>query len=80
MDYSKALFVPENRDIIENLRIGEIFSTIGITFSYNMGGDPISSDSEYMIYLGEDTNSNATWKSCLFLVVLHLFSFKTPIL
>lgn len=70
MDYSKALFVPENRDIIENLRVGQIFSFDGITFSLNIGGETIFSVSDYMIYLGENTNPYSTWNSILFLVVL----------
>jgi hypothetical protein len=67
MDYSK---VPENRDIIENLRVGQIFSFDGITFSLNIGGETIFSVSDYMIYLGENTNPHSTWNSILFLVVL----------
>jgi hypothetical protein len=70
MDYSKALFVPENRDIIENLRVGQIFSFDGITFSLNIGGETIFSVSDYMIYLGENTNPHSTLNSILFLVVL----------
>lgn len=70
MDYSKALFVPENRDIIENLRYGQIFSLDGIRFSQNIGGEYIFSLSDYLIYLGENTDPNSTWNSILFLVVL----------
>jgi hypothetical protein len=68
---SNKLFVPENREILENLRIGQIFSTYnsGISFSYNRGNGTISSRSEYMVYLGEDTNSQLD-DACLFLVVL----------
>jgi len=68
---SNKLFVPENREILENLRIGQIFSTYnsGISFSYNRGNGTISSRSENMVYLGEDTNSQLA-DTCLFLVVL----------
>ena len=68
---SNKLFVPENREILENLRIGQIFSTYnsGISFSYNRGNGTISSRSEYMVYLGEDTNSQLA-DAYLFLVVL----------
>ena len=68
---SNKLFVPENREILENLRIGQIFSTYnsGLSFSYNRGNGIISSPSEYMVYLGEDTNSKLA-DACLFLVVL----------
>ena len=70
MDYSKALFVPKNRDIIENLRYGQIFSLHGITFPVNIGGEYIFSVSDHVIYLGENTDPNSTWDSILFLVVL----------
>jgi hypothetical protein len=72
MDYSKALFIQEHRDIIENLKIGQIFSTSNfpISFSYMSGNDVITSQPEYIVYLGKDTSPTARWNQVLFLVVL----------
>ena len=72
MDYSKALFIQDHRDTINNLTTGQIFSTSNfpISFSYMSGNDVITSQPEYIVYLGKDTRPTARWDHVLFLVVL----------
>jgi hypothetical protein len=69
---SKELFVPENREIIENLKIGQIFSAsnLPIQFTYNNDGNNRSSRAQYMVYLGADTRTTVPVDSVLCLVVL----------
>ena len=72
MDYSKALFIEDHRDTIDNLKTGQIFSTSNfpIPFSYMVGNDVITSQPEYIVYLGKYTRLDARWNHVLFLVVL----------
>ena len=72
MDYSKALFIEDHRDTIDNLKTGQIFSTSNfpIPFSYMVGNDVITSQPEYIVYLGKYTRLDARWDHVLFLVVL----------
>ena len=70
---SKELFVPENREIVENLKIGQIFSTsnLPILFTYNNGNNNnTSSAAQYIVYLGADTRPTVPVDSVLCLVVL----------
>jgi hypothetical protein len=69
---SKELFVPENREIVENLKIGQIFSgnNLPVQFTYNNDGNNRSSTAEYLVYLGADTRSSSPDGSVLCLVVL----------
>jgi hypothetical protein len=69
---SKELFVPENREIIENLKIGQIFSAsnLPVQFTYNNDGNNRSSRAQYMVYLGADTRTTVPVDSVLCLVVL----------
>jgi hypothetical protein len=69
---SKELFVPENREITENLKIGQIFSAsnLPIQFTYNNDGNNRSSSAEYLVYLGADTRTTVPLDSILCLVVL----------
>ena len=71
MDYSKALFIEEHRNAVENLSEGEIFSAYDFpkTYSYDFGNETRSSQPAYMIYLGEDP-SHLLWNHARFLVVL----------
>jgi hypothetical protein len=71
MNRSKALFIEEHRDAIENLSEGQIFSAFDfpITYSYDFENEIRSSQPAYMIYLGEDT-SHLLWNHVRFLVVL----------
>ena len=69
---SKELFVPENREIVENLKIGQIFSAnnLPVQFTYNNNGNNRSSTAQYMVYLGADTRRTVPVDSVLCLVVL----------
>jgi len=69
---SKELFVPENRNIVENLKIGQIFSAnnLPLQFTYNNDGNNRSSSAEYLVYLGADTRTTVPVDSVLCLVVL----------
>ena len=66
------LVVPENQDIMENLRVGQIFSAYNfpVSYSYKVGSEMRTSPHEYMVYLGQDSRPNAPWNHILFLVVL----------
>ena len=66
------LVVPENQDIMENLKVGQIFSAynLPVSYSYKVGSEIRSSQPEYMVYLGPDLNPNGPWNHILFLVVL----------
>jgi hypothetical protein len=69
---SKELFVPENREIVDNLKIGQIFSAnnLPLQFTYNNDGNNRSSGAEYLVYLGADTRTTVPVDSVLCLVVL----------
>ena len=69
---SKELFVPENRVIVEKLKIGQIFSAnnLPLQFTYNNDGNNRSSSAEYLVYLGADTRTTVPVDSLLCLVVL----------
>jgi hypothetical protein len=69
---SKELFVPENREIVENLKIGQIFSAndLPVLFTYNNGNNNTSSSAQYIVYLGADTRTSVPVDSVLCLVVL----------
>ena len=66
------LVVPENQDIMENLKVGQIFSAynLPVSYSYKVGSEIRSSQPEYMVYLGPDLSPNGPWNHILFLVVL----------
>ena len=68
----KALFIEDHRNIVDNLKTGQIFSTSNfpISFSYMVGNDVITSQPEYIVYLGKYTRLDARWNHVLFLVVL----------
>ena len=68
----KALFIEDHRDTVDNLKTGQIFSTSNfpISFSYMVGNDVITSQPEYIVYLGKYTRLDARWNHVLFLVVL----------
>jgi hypothetical protein len=72
MDYSKALFIEEHRDAIENLSEGQIFSAFDfpITYSYDFENEIRSSQPAYMIYLGPDKRPHAPWNHIRFLTIL----------
>ena len=63
---------PENQDIMENLKVGQIFSAynLPVSYSYKVGSEIRSSQPEYMVYLGPDLSPNGPWNHILFLVVL----------
>jgi len=62
---NKELFVPENREIVENLKIGEIFSAYNFPLTGSFNGSITSP--EYMVNLGVQEDFPDTQ---LFLVVL----------
>jgi hypothetical protein len=72
MDRSKALFIEEHRDAVENLSEGQIFFAYDfpITYSYDFGNEIRSSQPAYMVYLGPDTRPHAPWNHIRFLTVL----------
>lgn len=69
---SKDLFVPENREIVENLKIGQIFSAsnLPLRFTYNNDGNNMSASAQYLVYLGADTRPTVPVDAVLCLVVL----------
>lgn len=69
---SKELFVPENREIMENLKIGQIFSANNFTqnFQYIKDGNLRSSTAQYLVYLGADTRAWLPEDAVLCFVVL----------
>ena len=66
------LVVPENQDIMENLKVGQIFSAknFPVSYSYRVGNERRTSQPEYMVYLGPDLSPNGPWNHILFLVFL----------
>jgi len=62
---NKELFVPENREIVENLKIGEIFSAYNFPLTGSFNGSITSP--EYMVNLGVQEDFPDTQ---IFLVVL----------
>jgi len=66
------LVVPENQDIMENLKVGQIFSAknFPVSYSYRVGDEMRTSQPEYMVYLGPDLSPNGPWNHILFLVFL----------
>jgi len=72
MNRSKALFIEEHRDAIENLSEGQIFSAFDfpITYSYDFENEIRSSQPAYMIYLGPDKRPHAPWNHIRFLTIL----------